>query len=190
MTDKFEFEFNEDSRHPESVQLLLAFAKSDKIQPSLRIVAASAASKHEAQFLYSPVQVPNFANIEEAEQFLLELSQQEANRQIDVRTAATISGRIKDWIYQKRSDLELEFRRLQADVTTGDQTIRIEGGLPVLPGTNVSMPQQDYSLLNGHESLATIEHNATDTSQEASHDPQVQSTPDKPEAIPPGDNVG
>jgi hypothetical protein len=140
MTDHFTFQLDPDSKRPESVQLLLAFAKSDKIQPSLRIVAATAASKHEAQYLYSQVMIPDFANVEEAESFLLELSKQEANRKIDSRTAATITTRVQNWISNKRADEELELKRLASNYAPGDLSIRIEGGLPELPGTNISMP--------------------------------------------------
>jgi hypothetical protein len=154
MTDKFTFQLDPDSKHPESVQLLLAFAKSDKIQPSLRIVAATAASKHEAQYLYSQVTVPDFANVEEAEAFLLELSRQVAARKIDTRTASTINSHIQNWISNKRADQELELKRIAANQIPGDGIIRIEGGLPTLPlGPNdgpMIMPK-----FNGH---AAIEH--------------------------------
>ena len=161
MTDNFKFELDPDSKLPESVQLLLAFARSDKIQPSLRIVAAQAASKHEAQFLFSPVHIPDFTNIEDAESFLLQLSKQEANREIDSRTAATITTRIQGWISNKRADEELEIKRLSAGQDAGDQIIRIEGGLPPLPGTNVTMPHQ----LNGHDAHGLLTSASRDAAQ-------------------------
>jgi hypothetical protein len=144
MADNFKFELDPDSKHPESVQILLAFARSDKVQNSLRIVAAQAASKHEAQYLYSQVDIPNFQSIEEAESFLLHLSKQEANREIDSRTASTISSRIQTWISNKRADQELDLKRI-AQHGEPEQIIRVTGGLPPLPGTNVTMP-----ALNGH----------------------------------------
>src|SRR5262245_55744403 len=60
MADNFTFQLDPDSRLPESVQILLAFARSEKVQSSLRVIAAQAASKHEAQYLYTQVPIPDF----------------------------------------------------------------------------------------------------------------------------------
>ena len=38
----------------------------------------------------------------------------------------------------------------------GDTTIRIEGGLPALPGTNVTMP--DREMINGKSSYKLLPH--------------------------------
>jgi hypothetical protein len=119
------------------------------------------------------VHVPDFANIEEAEAFQLHLSKLEANREIDSRTARTITERIQNWISNKRADEELEIKRLASGDIAGDQLIRIEGGLPELPGTSIDMPHK----LNGHtiESLPGAANAA---------DGAIESTPVRPSASP------
>jgi hypothetical protein len=145
MSDQFTFELDPNSRHPVSVQLLLAFAQSDKIPHALRIVAATAASKHEAQFLYTEVEIPDFETVGQAESFQRRISQLEGQRKIDSKTAATVIGRVQTWINNQRAGMELELQRLRADPGSGDQHLIITGGLPQLPGTDVIMP-----ILNGH----------------------------------------
>jgi hypothetical protein len=66
------------------------------------------------------------------------------------------------------------FKALGLDDASQDQVIHIKGGLPSLPGTNVTMPQ-----LNGH----TVE-------LEAPNVTQIQSTPHQPEGIPPASDAG
>jgi hypothetical protein len=56
-----------------------------------------------------------------------------------------LSTLTRNWISAKHQAAELELKRLAADVTTAPQVIRVEGGLPPLPGTNITMPQ-----LNGN----------------------------------------
>jgi hypothetical protein len=64
--------------------------------------------------------------------------------------------------------MELDIKRLNANQDMGDQHILITGGLPQLPGTNITMP-----VINGHviDSVA-IEHdaNASKPDANASHD--------------------
>jgi hypothetical protein len=99
-----------------------------------------------AKFVQTPIEVPTFATIEDAEAFLIQLAQRVASQELDIETVATVSARVLDWIHSKRAGQELEIKRLNATQDTGDTTIRIEGGLPELPGTSITMPQ-----LNGHE---------------------------------------
>jgi hypothetical protein len=57
---------------------------------------------------------------------------------------------------------ELKLKLAGSPLASKEQTIRIEGGLPPLPGTNVIMPEVNgaygqHSTLNGHSGV-TIEH--------------------------------
>src|SRR5262249_49373939 len=98
MTDNFTFQLDPNSPHPESVQILLAFAKSDKIPHALRCAPPPAASKHEAQFVYTTVEIPDFETIGQAESFQRYVAKLEAQRKIDVKTASTVLGRVQNWI--------------------------------------------------------------------------------------------
>jgi hypothetical protein len=94
-----------------------------------------------AKFIQTPIEVPAFSTCEEAEAFLLLLAQREAAQELDSVSVAAVSARVLDWMRSKRAGQELELKRLNADVSTGDQVIRIEGGMPPLPGTSVTMPE-------------------------------------------------
>jgi hypothetical protein len=159
MTEQFTFELDPNSPHPESVQILLSFARSDKIPHALRIAAATAASKHEAQFVYTTLEIPDFETIGQAESFQRHVAKLEAQRKIDTKTASTVIGRVQNWINNQRAAMELDIKRLNADPGSGDQHILITGGPPALPGTEVIMPQ-----INGHviDSVA-VEHQPNDS---------------------------
>jgi hypothetical protein len=75
----------------------------------------------------------------------LELTKREAAGELETASVATIAERIRHWISAKRADIELELKKLQADVSDQPQVIQITGGLPELPGTNVILPH-----VNGH----------------------------------------
>ncbi|MFS8114775.1 hypothetical protein QD460_23850 [Rhizobium jaguaris] len=91
------------------------------------------------KFVASPIHIPSFQSAEEAEDFLLSLSQQEAAGQIDSESAGIVHGRVLDWIHSKRVGQDLAIKQANANQLPGDQVIRIEGGLPPLPGTDIIM---------------------------------------------------
>jgi hypothetical protein len=93
-----------------------------------------------AKFIETPIEVPSFSTCEDAEAFLLQLAQREAAQELDTVSVAAVSARVLDWIRSKRAGQELEIKRLHADVSDQDQTIRITGGLPPLPGTDIIGP--------------------------------------------------
>jgi hypothetical protein len=147
-------EFVADKEPRSAVQILQDFANDPKIPTSLRISAASAAAPYEQPkllavpgpvFLYSKIKIEDFACVEDAESFLLNLSQREATGELESASVQTVSDRVRAWIQSKRNGEELALKKYTAGNETGEQVIRIEGGLPQLPGTNVTMPQ-----LNGH----------------------------------------
>jgi hypothetical protein len=151
-----EFVVTTGSHYSEAVQLLLDFAKSEKLQPSLRIAAAAAAAPYQQaklqsvpgpQYLHTVIEVPDFNSIEEAEAFLLQLSQREANKELETQSVSTVYERVRGWISSRRAGEELELKRLAAG-EYGDQTISITGGLPELPGTDIIK-----QTTNGHDVL-------------------------------------
>jgi hypothetical protein len=98
------------------------------------------------KFIESVIDVPQFITIEEAENFLARLPVLVGNGELAAESALNLSTLIRNWIVSKHAGQELELKRLNSDVSSGDQVIRIEGGLPPLPGTNITMPE----LHNGH----------------------------------------
>ena len=119
------------------------------------------------KYIETPIEVPAFTSIEEAESFLLQLAQREASQELDSESVATVCARVLDWIHSKRAGQELEVKRINAAAAdpSQEQRIIIEGGLPELPGTNVIMPQ-----LNGQHLELTA--TKTDPTHPA-HDPQA-----------------
>jgi hypothetical protein len=133
-------------------QLLLEFANDESIPQALRISAAMAHAKYEPAYLPSEVHYPKFETVEEAEAFKQELIQREGRKELDTDTASMALERLDNIIADKRADahaarqdIELELKRLAADASDQPQIIQITGGLPTLPGTNVTMPS-----VNGH----------------------------------------
>jgi hypothetical protein len=93
------------------------------------------------RFIETEVEVPNFSSVEEAEQFLATLSQRFAAAELGSQSALDLSTLVRNWISAKHASEELELKRLAADASTTAPTIRIEGGLPDLPGTSIIMPE-------------------------------------------------
>jgi len=89
--------------------------------------------------------VPDFQTVGEAESFLIKITALVGSGDLSLSTALDLSTLVRNWISAKHQAAELEIKRLNADQSTGEQVIRIEGGLPELPGTEVIMPK-----LNGH----------------------------------------
>src|SRR5262249_3703832 len=68
-----------------------------------------------------------------------------AHGQLDFQAGQNLSALAKNWIDAQYAREELAIKQITAGTTEHEQTIRIEGGLPALPGTNITMP-----VLNGH----------------------------------------
>jgi hypothetical protein len=102
------------------------------------------------------IELPTFQTIQEAESFKLELAQREFRGEVSHRAVVIAYERVDNWIDDQRADAasaradaELELKRLAADQSTVPQTIRIEGGLPALPGTNITMPHLNGAHVDG-----------------------------------------
>jgi hypothetical protein len=153
-------EFVADKEPRSAVQILQDFANDPKIPTSLRISAASAAAPYETPkllaipgpvFLYSKIDIENFATIEDAESFLLNLSQREAAGELESASVQIVSDRVRAWIASKRAGQEIEIKRLNADQTTGETTVHITGGLPPLPMPPGQLPPILPQRLNGRD---------------------------------------
>jgi hypothetical protein len=167
-----------------AVQILQDFANDKSIPTSLRISAAAAAAPYERPkllpvpgpvYLHSQIDIPAFACIEDAEAFLLTLSQREAAGELETASVQTVSDRVRAWIQSKRTGEELALKKYTAGNETGEQVVRIEGGLPTLPGTNVTMPQ-----LNGHNGYDPNGLLPPPNASTTGHMPAIESVPDQP----------
>jgi hypothetical protein len=111
---------------------------------SKRSVAAPA-----PRYIDSPVQVPNFQSIEEAETFLAALPAMLGNGQLDSQSALELSTLTRNWLSAKYEREELRLKTLHVHGAP-EQRIHISGGLPPLPGTNITMPVLNGADIDGH----------------------------------------
>ena len=127
---------------------------------SLRVAAAAALAPYAHPKLQSlptprsvenPIEVPEFTHLSDAESFLAKIAALVARGELDIQTGLELSTLAKNWIEAQYAREELAIKQINAGATDQEQTIRIEGGLPQLPGTNTIMPVLDHSpATNGH----------------------------------------
>jgi hypothetical protein len=107
------------------------------------------------RYVEVPIVVPDFQSVDEAESFLLTLSQRVGAGELAIDSANDVAAHVRGWIHSIRQGQELELKRLNADASTGEQVIRIEGGLPPLPGTSIIMPLPDKPTIEADNVPAT-----------------------------------
>jgi hypothetical protein len=107
------------------------------------------------RFVENPIEVPDFTSIEIAEAFLGKIAVLVARGELDIQSGLELSTLTKTWLDTQYSRKSYELKEITAYGGEPDQTIRIEGGLPALPGTNITMPTLDAKpATNGHAALA------------------------------------
>ena len=130
--------------------------------PSLRIAAATALApfahpKLQAiptpRFVECEIEPIEFTHLSDAEQFLARIAGLVSSGSLDIQTGLELSTLTKNWIDAQYAREELAIKQYNAGSTEHEQTIRIEGGLPALPGTNITMPVLDGYATNGHAAL-------------------------------------
>ena len=90
--------------------------------------------------------IPQFTHLSDAENFLARVAALVAGGQLDLQTGLELSSLAKAWLDAQYAREELAIKQYNAGSTDREQVIRVEGGLPVMPGLeDVVMPQ-----LNGH----------------------------------------
>src|SRR5262249_35393460 len=84
-----------------------------------------------------------FTHLSDAESFLAKIAALVARGELDIQTGLELSTLAKNWIDSQYAREELSIKQINAGTTEHETTIRIEGGLPALPGTNITMPVLD-----------------------------------------------
>src|SRR5262249_1765866 len=97
-----------------------------------------------------PLDTPEFTHLSDAEQFLAKVAALVAHGQLDFQAGQNLSALAKNWIDAQYAREELAIKQYNAASTEHEQVIRVEGGLPALPGTNVTMPMLDGHATNGN----------------------------------------
>jgi len=154
------FEIIKNLGHKDALETLSYLQHNEQIDPGLRIAAASALAPYcdpkmqatpTPRFIDLQLDVPEFTHVSDAENFLAKIALLCARGHLDIQSAQELSGLVKLWIDSQYAKEELQFKINPPEER--DTTIRISGGLPALPGTNITMPVLDGNT-NGHAALA------------------------------------
>jgi hypothetical protein len=108
-----------------------------------------------SRYVEDAISVPEFISIQEAQNFLADIARRSGAGELELQCATDISNLVKNWILSITAQDEFQLK-LAASNATGDQTIRIEGGMPSLPGTSVIMAKEPS--LNGSTNGNVIDH--------------------------------
>jgi len=129
-----------------------SIVSSDKEPTELKLAAAN----YLLPYLYSKrgampppryveleIDVNEFTHVSDAENFLAKIALLVARGHLDIQQGQELAGLVKLWIDSQYAKDELQYKISPPE--TRDTTIRVEGGLPQLPGTRIDMP-----VLDGH----------------------------------------
>ena len=125
------------------------------------------------RFIGEPVQVPEFVSIEDAEKFLADLPQRVGRGELDFQSDLDLSTLTRNWISACYEREELKLKLANNRGLTADTVIRLEGGLPPLPGCDIIMPE-----INGGLNGKTIDHEPAPPAIEAAPQSSQQSSPE------------
>ena len=138
-------------KHADALETLSTLQNDPNTEPNLRVAAAAALAPYchpkmqslpVPRFIDLQIDMPEFSHISDAENFLAKIALLCARGHLDIQSAQELSGLVKTWIDTQYAKDELQFKINPPEQR--DTTIRVEGGLPQLPGCNVTMP-----VLNG-----------------------------------------
>jgi hypothetical protein len=104
------------------------------------------------RFVEESFDIPTFTHLSDAEQFLGRIAALVSSGSLDIQTGLELSTLAKNWIDAQYAREELAIKQINAGTTEHEQVIKVTGGLPALPGTNITMPTLDGHA-NGYGAL-------------------------------------
>jgi len=144
--------------HLDAIEILSTIANDQNAELGYRVAASSALvpychpklqSLPTLRWVETPIEVPEFIHLSDAESFLAKIAAMVARGELDIQTGLELSTLAKNWIDAQYAKEELQFKINPPEQR--DTVIRVEGGLPALPGTNITMPMLDHGpVTNGH----------------------------------------
>jgi hypothetical protein len=138
--------------HTDVLETLSTIQNDPNTDPAIRIAAASYLAPYMhpklhaipvPRFIDLQLDVPEFTHVSDAEAFLAKIALLVARGHLDIQSGQELSALVKAWIDTQYAKEELQFKISPPE--THDQRIVVQGGLPELPGTTITMP-----VLNGH----------------------------------------
>src|SRR5215831_4533757 len=151
------FEIIKGLGHKDALETLSYLQHNEQIEPGLRIAAAAALAPYchpkmqatpTPRYIDLQIDIPEFVHVSDAENFLAKIALLVARGHLDIQQGQELAGLVKTWIDTQYAKDELQFKINPPEHR--DTTIRIEGGLPALQGTNVTMPMLDGNATNGN----------------------------------------
>jgi hypothetical protein len=128
-------------------QVQAASALAPFLHPKLQAIPT-------ARFIENPFEVPDFQTVTDAESFLATIATRTARGELDFQSALELTALTKAWLDSKNAHTTLDLKAESQGHQDGELTITITGGLPPLPGTNISMPELNSPLRqHGYEAL-------------------------------------
>jgi hypothetical protein len=131
------------------------------------------------RFVDDPIQVPNFTSVQEALDFQAEIARRAGAGELELQISQDISNLVKNWVLSVTAQDELQLK-IAKENPQGPIEIRVTGGLPPLPGTNINMaPEPSLNgFTNGHGPV--IDHQEPPALTDGADDSSVAS-PQEPE---------
>ena len=108
------------------------------------------------RYVEDAISIPNFANIQEAQNFLADIARRAGAGELEVASANDISNLVKNWVLSVTAHDELQLK-IAKENPQGPQEILIRGGLPELPGAAVIWDETAVGR-NGHNGHPAIDH--------------------------------
>jgi hypothetical protein len=105
------------------------------------------------RFIETIIHVPDFKSIDDVASFLHHITRHVARGTLSFDHGKELADLARAWVHTHYADDELRLKIAAANDPTTPLKIILEGGLPPLPGTNVTMPN-----LNGHTMELTANH--------------------------------
>ena len=92
------------------------------------------------RYIEHPITLPEFQTVEDAETFLARIAVFASSGELDLQAAMELSTLTRNWLSAKYERDEMKLKMANANALPGQHIIKIQGGLPALPGTNITMP--------------------------------------------------
>jgi hypothetical protein len=185
------FELIKGLDHKDALVTLSTIAHESQ-DPFLQVQAAAALAPYchpklratpTPRFIENPINVPDFQTIDDAKKFLARIPALIARGELDLDFADSLTKSTVAWLQLQYAEMGIDLKAQAQGAADHDQVIRIAGGLPALPGTNVTMP----NLTNGHDAYQMLDHQTQNPSSiDGVHtDTTTQPAPNGPVATDP-----
>src|SRR5262249_59712799 len=120
--------------HKDALETLSNLQHNEQIDPGLRIAPAAALAPYchpkmqatpTPRYVETPIDVPDFERVSDAESFLAKLLVLVARGQLDFQSAQELCAMTKLWIDSQNTRTELDLKAINSGATEREQTIRI-----------------------------------------------------------------